>query len=384
MNLRPTKCEMTELLTFFPRSHNILSATHFRHSESSSSSSSASGSAPAPVSAPAAVPIMTGPPILAVVHDKDVPAANLPADDSSDEDEAAVNNEVVLAAGDFRFDAGPLVLDRNIPEQDEVHRVLGLIQIHLSRDVQNTIIDNCVACCASRPTLQLLGRRMILTGSASIGRPTWTLQPFSTGRSTRSSSFGATSSPTWPVQCLIPIVVEMFLIEMLDFFNYQMHNPYHNPIRFLYQLQYPMHTNNNGPWPNSWNTHYFPHMLHLGNDNARGANQQFELRENFPPPRPVSRKNSPISAHGEQYFLVHRKRDPEPQTEFLPQGRIGVSNLWVPQIAASLSVPVVLFHPLGPLTNILAISIFADELSAIILEPVHDRFLLEGAIRDWF
>ena len=34
---------------------------------------------------------------------------------------------VVLAAGDVGFDAGPLVLERNIPDQDEVHRVLGLI-----------------------------------------------------------------------------------------------------------------------------------------------------------------------------------------------------------------------------------------------------------------
>jgi hypothetical protein len=32
-----------------------------------------------------------------------------------------------LAAGDAGFDDGPLVLDRNIPEQGEVHRVLGMI-----------------------------------------------------------------------------------------------------------------------------------------------------------------------------------------------------------------------------------------------------------------
>jgi len=64
------------------------------------------------------------------------------ANDSSDEDEAAVEGEVLLAAGDDGFDDGPLVLDRNIPEQDEVHRVLGLIQIHSSRDVQSIINKN--------------------------------------------------------------------------------------------------------------------------------------------------------------------------------------------------------------------------------------------------
>ena len=136
MNLRPFKCKNTGLLTFPPRSHNIQTAINSRYAASSSSSSSAFSSAPAPVPAPAAVPIMTGPPVLVVVHDDEVLTADPLANDSSDEDEAAVEGEVVLAAGDVGFDAGPLVLDRNIPEQDEVHRVLGLIQIHNSRDVE--------------------------------------------------------------------------------------------------------------------------------------------------------------------------------------------------------------------------------------------------------
>ena len=77
-----------------------------------------------------------------MVHDVEVPTADPLANESSDEDETAVEGEVVLAAGDVGFDAGPLVLDRNIPEQDEVHRVLGLIRIHNSRDVQAIITDN--------------------------------------------------------------------------------------------------------------------------------------------------------------------------------------------------------------------------------------------------
>ena len=61
---------------------------------------------------------MTGPPIFAVVHDDVIPAADDPfADESSDEEEAAVDGEVVLAAGDGGFDAGPLVLDQNIPSE---------------------------------------------------------------------------------------------------------------------------------------------------------------------------------------------------------------------------------------------------------------------------
>jgi len=109
MNLRPFKCKDTGLLTFSPRSHNIQTAINSRYSESSSSSSSASSSVPAPVPAPAAVPIMTGPPILAVVHDDEVPAADPLANESSDEEEAAVVGEVILAASDVGFDAGPLV-----------------------------------------------------------------------------------------------------------------------------------------------------------------------------------------------------------------------------------------------------------------------------------
>ena len=47
-----------------------------------------------------------------------------------------------MAAGDVGFDAGPLVLERNMPERDEVHRVLSLIQIQNSRDVQAIITKN--------------------------------------------------------------------------------------------------------------------------------------------------------------------------------------------------------------------------------------------------
>ena len=141
MNLRPTKCKNTGLLTFFPRSHNIPSATHSRQSGASLAPEVPPAQAQH-LSAPEAVPIMAGPPILAVVHDDEVPAANPLAHESSDEDEAAIEGEVVLAASDDGFDDGPLVLDRNIPEQDEVHRVLGLIQIQNSRDAQAIITKN--------------------------------------------------------------------------------------------------------------------------------------------------------------------------------------------------------------------------------------------------
>ena len=57
---------------------------------------------------------MSGPPILAVDDDDEVLPADPLADDSSDEDEAAVEGEVVLAAGELGFDAGPLVLRRHL------------------------------------------------------------------------------------------------------------------------------------------------------------------------------------------------------------------------------------------------------------------------------
>ena len=52
---------------------------------------------------------MTGPPILAVVHDDEVLTADPLANESSDKEEVAVEGEVVLAVGDVGFDAGPLV-----------------------------------------------------------------------------------------------------------------------------------------------------------------------------------------------------------------------------------------------------------------------------------
>jgi len=268
MNLRPTKCKNSGLLTFFPRSHNPLSATHSRHSESSSSSSSASGPAPAPVSAPAAVPIMTGPPTLEVVHDEEVPAAELPANESSDEDEAAVDGEVVLAAGAVGFDAGPLVLDRNIPERDEVHRVLGMIQIHISRDVQNTIIDNLWGLLCFMTYAPVAGSEDDLDGVGQFWQANLDFTPSSTNWTTSWPSRRSTSRSSCTT---LRIVVKMLLIEMIALFNYQMHNPYHNPIKFLDPHQYPpMHANNIGPLPNSLNTRYFPHMVHLGIYNARG------------------------------------------------------------------------------------------------------------------
>ena len=82
---------------------------------------------------------MTGPPILAVVHDEDIASADPLAHGSFDEEEAAIDGEVDVAEGDVGFDAGPLVL--------------------------------------SMPA-----RRTISTGLASIGRPTSTSRPFSLGR----------------------------------------------------------------------------------------------------------------------------------------------------------------------------------------------------------